>query len=112
MGPGRRSVAPGRARPATRRPPRRRHARRLRAGRRMRSTHHPAPARRYRLRSRCPRPPRPLNPTPPRTYKPMPDALVVATPATATGFRLGGARTVTAADADQTIAAVTHEIAD
>jgi vacuolar-type H+-ATPase subunit F/Vma7 len=53
-----------------------------------------------------------MNTTPPRRYKPMTDALVVATPATATGFRLGGARTVTAADADQTIAAVTHEIAD
>ena len=42
----------------------------------------------------------------------MTDALVVATPGTATGFRLGGARTVTAANADQTIAAVTQEIAD
>lgn len=42
----------------------------------------------------------------------MTDALVIATPATATGFRLGGARTITAADADQTIAAVAQGIAD
>jgi vacuolar-type H+-ATPase subunit F/Vma7 len=50
--------------------------------------------------------------TPPRKEQPMTDALVIATPATAIGFRLGGARTITAADADQTIAAVTQEIAD
>ena len=42
----------------------------------------------------------------------MTDALVVATPDTATGYRLGGARTVTATNAEQTIAAVTQEIAD
>lgn len=42
----------------------------------------------------------------------MTDALVVATPATATGFRLGGARTVTAADADQAVAAIDTAIAD
>jgi vacuolar-type H+-ATPase subunit F/Vma7 len=42
----------------------------------------------------------------------MTDALVVATPATATGFRLGGARTVTAANADQAVAAVGAAIAD
>jgi vacuolar-type H+-ATPase subunit F/Vma7 len=52
-----------------------------------------------------------MNTTPPRKYKPVTDALVVTTPATATGFRLGGARTITAGDADQTIAAVTQEIA-
>jgi vacuolar-type H+-ATPase subunit F/Vma7 len=53
-----------------------------------------------------------MNPTPPRKYKPMTDALVVATPATATGFRLGGARTISAGDADQTVAAVDQAIAD
>jgi vacuolar-type H+-ATPase subunit F/Vma7 len=53
-----------------------------------------------------------MNTTPPGKYKPMTDALVVATPATATGFRLGGARTITAGDAGQTVAAVTQEIAD
>lgn len=42
----------------------------------------------------------------------MTDALVVATPATATGFRLGGARTVTAADSDETIAAVDRAVED
>ncbi|WP_344208999.1 V-type ATP synthase subunit F [Kribbella sancticallisti] len=42
----------------------------------------------------------------------MTDALVVATPATATGFRLGGARTITAVDADQTVAAVDQAIED
>lgn len=52
-----------------------------------------------------------MNTTPPRKHTPMTDALVVATPATAAGFRLGGARTITAADADQTLAAVTQEIA-
>ncbi|RZT28571.1 vacuolar-type H+-ATPase subunit F/Vma7 [Kribbella sp. VKM Ac-2569] len=49
---------------------------------------------------------------PPGRDKPMTDALVIATPATATGFRLGGARTITASGADQTIAAVAQEIAD
>jgi vacuolar-type H+-ATPase subunit F/Vma7 len=53
-----------------------------------------------------------MSTTPSRKDQPVTDALVVATPATATGFRLGGARTVTAADADQTIAAVTQGIAD
>ncbi|TDW79520.1 MULTISPECIES: V-type ATP synthase subunit F [Kribbella] len=53
-----------------------------------------------------------MNTTPPGKYKSMTDALVVATPATATGFRLGGARTITAGNADQTVAAVTQEIAD
>ena len=42
----------------------------------------------------------------------MTEALVVATPATATGFRLGGARTITAGDAKQTVAAVNQAIAD
>jgi vacuolar-type H+-ATPase subunit F/Vma7 len=42
----------------------------------------------------------------------MTDALVVATPATATGFRLGGARTVIAADADETVAAIRAAIED
>jgi vacuolar-type H+-ATPase subunit F/Vma7 len=50
--------------------------------------------------------------TPLRKEQLMTDALVIATPATATGFRLGGARTIPAADADQTIAAVTQGIAD
>jgi vacuolar-type H+-ATPase subunit F/Vma7 len=36
----------------------------------------------------------------------MTDLAVVATPVTAVGFRLGGARTIVAADADETIAAV------
>lgn len=53
-----------------------------------------------------------MNMTPPRTDQPMTDALVIATPATASGFRLGGARTITAVDADQTIAAVAEGIAD
>jgi vacuolar-type H+-ATPase subunit F/Vma7 len=53
-----------------------------------------------------------MNTTPPRKEQPMTDALVIATPATATGFRLGGARTIAAADAEQTIAAVTRGIAD
>lgn len=42
----------------------------------------------------------------------MTDALIIATPATATGFRLGGARTVTASDGDQTVAAVDEGIED
>jgi vacuolar-type H+-ATPase subunit F/Vma7 len=53
-----------------------------------------------------------MNPTPPRKYMPMTEALVVATPETATGFRLGGARTITAGDADQTVAAVNQAIAN
>lgn len=53
-----------------------------------------------------------MNPTPPGKDLPMTEALVVATPATATGFRLGGARTITAGDADQTVAAVTQAISD
>lgn len=53
-----------------------------------------------------------MNTTPPRKDKPMTDVLVVATPTTAAGFRLGGARTITAGDADQTVTAVTQEIAD
>jgi vacuolar-type H+-ATPase subunit F/Vma7 len=54
-----------------------------------------------------------MNTTSPlRQDKPMTDALVIATPVTATGFRLGGARTITADDAAQTIAAVTQEVAD
>ncbi len=42
----------------------------------------------------------------------MTDALVVATPATATGFRLGGARTIVAGDADDAVTAVDVAIAD
>jgi vacuolar-type H+-ATPase subunit F/Vma7 len=42
----------------------------------------------------------------------MSDALVIATPMTAIGFLLGGARTVTAVDANETVAAVTEATAD
>jgi vacuolar-type H+-ATPase subunit F/Vma7 len=47
-----------------------------------------------------------------RKDQPMSDALVIATPMAAIGFLLGGARTVTAVDADETIAAVAAAIAD
>jgi vacuolar-type H+-ATPase subunit F/Vma7 len=40
------------------------------------------------------------------------DALVIATPMTAIGFLLAGARTITAVNADETVAAVTEAIAD
>jgi vacuolar-type H+-ATPase subunit F/Vma7 len=40
------------------------------------------------------------------------EAVVVATPATAVGFRLGGARTVVAVEADDVVAAVTAASAD
>lgn len=40
------------------------------------------------------------------------EVVVVATPAAATGFRLGGARTVAAADADETVAAVDRVVED
>lgn len=50
--------------------------------------------------------------SPPRKNKPITDALVIATPATAAGFRLGGARTIAADDAAQTVAAVTQQIAE
>lgn len=36
----------------------------------------------------------------------MPELIVIATPATATGFRLGGARTMVASNLPQTLAAV------
>ena len=42
----------------------------------------------------------------------MSDALVIATPMTAIGYLLGGARTVTAVDANETVAAVAAAIAD
>ena len=42
----------------------------------------------------------------------MTDALVIATPLAAIGFLLGGARTVTAVDAAETVAAVADAIAD
>lgn len=42
----------------------------------------------------------------------MTDLLVITTPATADGFRLGGARTITADDAEHTIAAVDEAIED
>ena len=40
----------------------------------------------------------------------MPEIVVVATPAATPGFRLGGARTVTATDPEQTIAAVASAV--
>jgi vacuolar-type H+-ATPase subunit F/Vma7 len=42
----------------------------------------------------------------------MTDVLIITTPATADGFRLGGARTVVADDAEETTAAVGEAIAD
>ena len=42
----------------------------------------------------------------------MTDVLVVATPVTATGFRLGGARTVAAASEEESITAVDAAIED
>jgi vacuolar-type H+-ATPase subunit F/Vma7 len=42
----------------------------------------------------------------------MTDVLVITTPATADGFRLGGARTIAAVDAEDTIAAVDEAIGD
>ena len=42
----------------------------------------------------------------------MTDLLVITTTATASGFRLGGARTVVAVDAEETIAAVNAAIDD
>ena len=42
----------------------------------------------------------------------MPDLVVIATPATAPGFRLGGARTLTASDPQQTVAAVRLVVED
>jgi vacuolar-type H+-ATPase subunit F/Vma7 len=47
-----------------------------------------------------------------RKDQPVTDALVIATPMTAIGYLLAGARTVTAVDADETIAAVEEAIAD
>ncbi len=42
----------------------------------------------------------------------MADVLVVTTAATASGFRLGGARTIAAVDAEDTVAAVDEAIED
>jgi vacuolar-type H+-ATPase subunit F/Vma7 len=47
-----------------------------------------------------------------RKDRTLTDALVIATPMTAIGFLLAGARTVTAVDADETVAAVNEAIAD
>jgi vacuolar-type H+-ATPase subunit F/Vma7 len=47
-----------------------------------------------------------------RKDQPMSDALVIATPMAAIGFLLGGARTVTAVDGNETVDAVTAAIAD